>query len=407
MRTRTKKKNEEEGAAARPLTFLGRHASVAAVMKIASLRCLPLLLAAAFAGPLMATQMKAPPANRDPVPFQQSRPGYPESLRTYRIRGEVKLAYDVDAQGYVENLRPIYATHPDFLTPALEVAKDWRFRPARKEGKPVPAHREESVFTDVLTPGLEAFVIPYVPPKELPETLRYDVPPSIKTLVPVVYPYEQLLAGKRGAAEVAVLIAPDGLPHEVKVRAATESVFGLALAAAMEAWEFEPAVKGGQPASALLARGQEFKVDGEDRLVSDGTRRLLRILSSENPAIVELAALDTVPDHLERIPPVFPRKHTGKDGSTEVEFIIDREGAVYLPRILSATEPEFGWAAVTAVARWKFSPPRKEGERVDARVRVQLNFLSSNKSVSETVEKNETSAGAPPAAMPPAPPPPA
>jgi TonB family protein len=277
----------------------------------------------------------------------------------------------------VQNLRATYATHPDFLQPALDVAKGWRFRPAREDGKPVSSSREESVFTDVLTPGLEAFEIPAVAVKDLPESLRYDRPPSIRTLVPVVYPYEQLLANKRGAAQVALIIAPDGLTRELRVRAASEPAFGLALAAAMEAWEFEPAVKNGAPSGAILTRGQEFKVDGEDRLVSDGTRRLLRILSSENPAIVDLSALDASPEPLERVPPVFPQKHAGKDGTTEVEFIIDREGVVHLPRIVSASEPEFGWSAATAVVRWRFAPPIKAGEPVDARVRVQLDFRAA------------------------------
>jgi TonB family protein len=343
------------------------------------LRCVPLLLVAALAAPALSAQSKAAaaPANREAVPFQQSRPAYPESLRTYRIRGEVRLAYDIDAEGYVQNLRATYATHPDFLQPALDVAKGWRFRPARKDGKPVSSSREESVFTDVLTPGLEAFEIPAVAVKDLPESLRYDRPPSIRTLVPVVYPYEQLLANKRGAAQVALIIAPDGLTRELRVRAASEPAFGLALAAAMEAWEFEPAVKNGAPSGAILTRGQEFKVDGEDRLVSDGTRRLLRILSSENPAIVDISALDASPEPLERVPPVFPQKHAGKDGTTEVEFIIDREGVVHLPRIVSASEPEFGWSAATAVVRWRFAPPIKAGEPVDARVRVQLDFRAA------------------------------
>lgn len=361
------------------------------------LRCLPLLLVAALAVPPVSAQPKASaPANRDAVPFTQSRPAYPESLRSYRIRGEVRLAYDVDPEGYVQNLRALYATHPDFLKPALDVAKGWRFRPARKDGKAVVASREESVFTDVLTPGMEAFEIPYVPPKELPDTLRYDRPPSIRTLVPVVYPYEQLLANKRGMAEVALLIAPDGLTREIRVRAASEPAFGLALAAAMEAWEFEPAMKNGQPSGALLARGQEFKVDGEDRLVSEGTRRLLRLLSSETPAIVDISALDAVPQHIDRIAPVFPHKHAGKDGSAEIEFIIDREGNVHLPRIVSASEPEFGWAAATAVIRWKFEPPRKAGEPADARVRIQLDFRGSPPPASPTDAPAPASAEPPP-----------
>ena len=74
---------------------------------------------------------------------------------------------------------------------------------------------------------------------------------------------------------------------------------------------------------------------------------------------------------------MFPQKHAGKDGTTEVEFIIDREGVVHLPRIVSASEPEFGCSAATAVVRWRFAPPIKAGEPVDARVRMQLDFRAA------------------------------
>lgn len=338
---------------------------------------LPLfLLAAAVASPgaLPAQSGKAPPADRDAVPFTQSRPPYPESLRSYRIRGEVRLAYDVDAAGYVQNVRALYATHPDFLQPALTVAQGWRFRPARKGGQPIATSREESVFSDVATPGLEPFEIPFVPAKDLPDQYRYDRPPAIRTLVKVVYPYQELLANKRGSAQVAFVVGPDGYVGETRVRSASEPAFGLALAAAMEAWEFEPALKSGQPGYAVLGRGQEFKQDGEDGLVSEGTRRLLRILSAEQPAIVPMAELDASPAHLERIAPVFPAKLAGKNGSAEIEFLVDREGAVHLPRILKASEPEFGWAAATAVNRWRFAPPLKGGQPVDARFQIQLDF---------------------------------
>lgn len=359
---------------------------------------LPLCLVAAFAAPLLPAQPQLP-ENRPPVPFQQSRPHYPESLKVFRIRGEVRLAFDVDPDGYVQNLRALYATHPDFLQPALTVAQTWRFRPARKDGKPVAASREESVFSDVITPGAAPFSIPYTAPAELPEDYRYDRPPSIRTAVPVVYPYDLLIEGKRGGAEVAFIVGPSGRTHEVTVRLASHPDFGLALAAAMAAWEFEPAQKNGQPALALLTRGQEFSVDGEDRLVDEGTRRLLRILSSEKPDIVDLKDLDAVPEQRVTVQAVFPAKHADKDGRVEIEFIIDREGRVRLPRIVSATEPEFGWAAATAMVRWEFSPPLKGGVPVDARGLLQIEFQGKP---TETAAAAEAPAAE---ATPPAPPP--
>jgi hypothetical protein len=53
---------------------------------------------------------------------------------------------------------------------------------------------------------------------------------------------------------------------------------------------------------------------------------------------------------------------------------------VHLPRIVSASAPPFGWAAVTAAAQWEFSPPRKGGQPVDARMRVPVDFPAQPRS---------------------------
>ena len=44
------------------------------------------------------------------------------------------------------------------------------------------------------------------------------------------------------------------------------------------------------------------------------------------------------------------------------------------PRIISATQEDFGWAAATAVAQWRFQPPTKNGQKVDARMTVPVLF---------------------------------
>ena len=64
----------------------------------------------------------------------------------------------------------------------------------------------------------------------------------------------------------------------------------------------------------------------------------------------------------------------GPTGSAEIEFIIDREGRARLPRIVSASREEFGWAAATAIAQWVFDPPKKNGQPVDTRVRIPVSF---------------------------------
>lgn len=74
--------------------------------------------------------------------------------------------------------------------------------------------------------------------------------------------------------------------------------------------------------------------------------------------------------------PIFPSQldDAVTGGEAEIEFFVDRSGAVRLPRIVSASEPAFGYAACQAVAAWAFSEPRQAGAPVIVRVRRTLIF---------------------------------
>lgn len=319
--------------------------------------------------------------DRPPQLFRQRPPVHPESIANFRVRGEVRVTLDVGADGTVSNVRAGYATHPDFVAPAIAAVLDWRYRPALRDGQPVPTYDlKANVISDVVVLGGPAFSIPPRGSDLLPPAFRYDEPPSIRIMMPVVYPYEILAGGLPGRASVAFAVGPDGRVEDVSVVRATHPDFGEALAAAMESWEFEPARYAGQPFAALLARSLDFNPEGKDMPINDTTRRLLFESRKPNPAFVDVADLDEMPATRFGATPRYPGRMGGEAGEAEIEFIIDRTGRVHLPRIVSASAPPFGWAAVTAAAQWEFSPPRKGGQPVDARMRVPVQFPAQPRS---------------------------
>ncbi len=340
-----------------------------------SSRCLLLPLLVALAVPPLAVSA-ADSTTRPPVPFRLSRPPYPEALLPYRIRGEVRLVFDVDTYGYVSNVEVVYASHPAFVAPALKVTENWRYRAALEEGKPVATRWQETLYSDVISPGADPFSIPEKADASLPAEYHYDMPPSVETPVQVVYPYDAMLDGREGAADVIFVVDTDGRVRDITVRKASRNEFGQALAAAMANWRFKPAMKDGVPAPAVLARGQIFNVGEDHLLLSPGARRLREILKNDKEQIVSYDRLDTPPQPIDKVAPVYPEELSGKPGRAEIEFIIDREGRVQLPRIVSATEPAFGWSAATAVSLWRFEPPLREGQPVDARARLPLEFTA-------------------------------
>jgi len=74
------------------------------------------------------------------------------------------------------------------------------------------------------------------------------------------------------------------------------------------------------------------------------------------------------------------------EGEATVEVLINEEGKVFLPRIVSASEPAFGWAAVQAVAAWRFEPPTRNSAPVVTRVRIPFGFQIKTDEPAETTK---------------------
>jgi TonB family protein len=72
--------------------------------------------------------------------------------------------------------------------------------------------------------------------------------------------------------------------------------------------------------------------------------------------------------------PTALKKNGRPSGQAVIEFVIDRDGRARLPRIVSASDEQFGWAAATAVSQWVFDMPRRNGQPVDVRVKIPFQF---------------------------------
>ena len=64
---------------------------------------------------------------------------YPPAALRERISGQVVMEVVVDAEGRVESARVTKSLRADFDDRAIEAVKTWRFEPARRDGRAVPA----------------------------------------------------------------------------------------------------------------------------------------------------------------------------------------------------------------------------------------------------------------------------
>jgi TonB family protein len=323
-----------------------------------------------------------PTKQTPPRVVKQEAPIYPRAMRSSRIKGEVLVAFVVDTKGNVVNPVVARSNNTAFDEPAIEAVLKWKFEPAVVDGQPVNTRIFVPIIFDfsdgsgreavtVDTPGRKA-------QERLPEALRYDVAPKPRGMVRPVYPYSLLRDNRKGKATVFFVIDQLGNVEELKVVEATEPEFGLALAAAVETFKFEPALKDGHPTQASLKIEQEYDAFAYGSFVTDQETSLLRYEKKKPASIVGADKLDIPLKPLSRRPPVFPLALRGKtdQGQARIEFLIDEEGHARLPRIAEASDPAFGYAAVQAVSQWLFEPPKAGGKAVVVRVVVPFTFES-------------------------------
>jgi TonB family protein len=312
-----------------------------------------------------------------PQAVKRVPPIYPYGLQRNDIIGEVLVGFVIDSKGNVVNAVALRSNSPGFNQPAVDAVLKWKFKPATVDGRPVSTRMEVPIvfnFSDdsgreqmtVTSPDRRA-------QEKMPEEIRYDMAPKLRGAVLPVYPYALMREGITGKAKVFFQLDLEGRVVGVKIAEATHPEFGLALAAAVERYKFYPALKQGKPTPTMLKAEQEFS---PSILMAVEDRELLRREKKKPGSIVGAAKLDSPLQWLLSEPPVFPLalRGSGERGEAQIELLIDEAGHARLPRVVEASNPAFGYAAVQAVSQWLFSPPKADGKSVVTRVIVPFVF---------------------------------
>lgn len=317
-------------------------------------------------------------------------PVYPRVMKATGLRGEVLLEFIIDNTGVVKDVVVIKTNNPGFNEAAIEALMKWKFEPGRKAGEPVNARMQQTFVFEIEAGGRDYSSVEPGSKKAkeaLPEAYRYDLPPKAKALVTPVFPFV-MIKEKTGNAKVAFLIDVTGRVTDVKVLAASNPAFGLAMTAALEVYEFIPAQKNGKPCPSVLNMEQKFsKSEG---LLSETDEDLIKMENKHLERIFSANKLDNPLKPTHQRSPVFPSTLRGQrnQGEALIQILIDEEGKVHLPRIVKATDPAFGYAAMQAVVEWRFDPPKAGGKPAVVRVLVPFEF----KQVQDSDQSKETSA---------------
>ncbi len=93
--------------------------------------------------------------------------------------------------------------------------------------------------------------------------------------------------------------------------------------------------------------------------------------------LFNVADLDRRPEPIVQTQPNYPfdMKRAGIGGRVRVGFIVDSQGNVILPYVISSSHREFEFPTIETILKWKFRPGMKSGRKVNTRVEQPLDFI--------------------------------
>lgn len=92
--------------------------------------------------------------------------------------------------------------------------------------------------------------------------------------------------------------------------------------------------------------------------------------------VFDLAQLDQPPEVRVQQPPIYPAslRRSGRAGEVSIGFVVDTNGNVLDPYVISASDEDLATPALQAIRRWKFRPGRRNGRFVSTRMSEAIAF---------------------------------
>jgi TonB family protein len=348
-----------------------------------------------FKLPEPGTPLLSPPRESLPYALPKTLPKvvsqpvdtrFPVWLEERITKGVVYAELVIDTEGGVAEVKVLDASHPDFVRRSEAKFREWKFEPAKQGEIAIPGKTRASL--EFIAMGErqknenDTDVFALAPPEGVAAGDYCEREPERVAMVDPVFPYGLATAGGSGEAVVRFTVSEFSNIRDIEVVSASDPECGRSLVAALEGSFIKAGYKSLKPATLTLTWRHVFRqppaealprVDGE--AAESGEARMIRHLAG-GAEVLGARGLDGKLRPVWRASPVMPRAFEGKGvkGSATVEFIVDREGRACLPRVIEASHPEFGWAAMTALNQWVFDPLTRGGQPTEARVRVPFGF---------------------------------
>ncbi len=189
----------------------------------------------------------------------------------------------------------------------------------------------------------------------------YTTAPKVTRFIEPVFPLSKIFSGRgRQFVTTSWLVDPNGFPMDPTSDPDADPLFARAAEAAIRYWRFIPGELEGKRTTTGLAYPFLF-----DRFQLDRKKKnLAHHLFNGNLDLRAPSELDE-PLVLRVLQEVaFPRVKEEATGYAEIKIHVEPDGRVFFPEIVETNNEKIAWAALTAVAQWRFNKPTIDRQSV-------------------------------------------
>jgi protein TonB len=190
-----------------------------------------------------------------PVPLLQPKPALPPGVSADPPPAPVEVAVVVNSAGEVSEAKLVKEGRLELDRAAVAILARWRFRPGRKDGRPVASRLVVPVAFSL--PDAADDTGPFAAPAIVPVG-ELDRAPMVRYQEAPVYPPDLRRRGIGGEVLVEFVIDERGLVRMPRVLRSPHEALGEAAEVAVAQWTFFPGVKNGRAVATRLQVPIEF-----------------------------------------------------------------------------------------------------------------------------------------------------
>jgi TonB family protein len=199
---------------------------------------------------------------------------------------------------------------------------------------------------------------------ETPERLRVSGNVQALQLISHVEPVYPALAKQaqiQGTVELSGLIGKDGRVRDLQLLRGHPLLVQAALSAVKDWWVYKPTTINGEPVEVRTEISVNFTLAPSE--------------SAEMPKRIQVDGNAQAANLITQVKPNYPpeAKQAGIQGTVQLQAVLGKDGKVQDIKVLSG-EPVLAAAALDAVKQWVYRPTLLNGEPVEVKTTIDVNF---------------------------------